>query len=246
MPRICLPPSLLSSLLLARLCPPSCTSLYPLWPLPPLPFPSSIHTPRYTHIDTQINWHRNIFIHTNTQSVPWSSNLHIGANIHAHVRIYFHALAHKHTHTLVMWCVVRHGVQMSGISVLALATLSTTGGLYRRKNQQSRSHEALSRSHTQTGAHTYIRTCAQAYSRTYRQHIKKAKREKKPQVLTHAHKVSKAHKNILVLTRKDNSTAGQCFQWHTHSTISQSKKENNLGKLGRKNTDKTLNYLIPS
>lgn len=89
---------------------------------------------------------------------------------------------------------VRHGVQMSGISVLALATLSTTGGLYRRKNQQSRSHEALSRSHTQTGAHTYIRTCAQAYSRTYRQHIKK-KGKKTPSAHTRTQSVKSSQKH---------------------------------------------------
>ena len=61
--------------------------------------------------------------------------------------------------TLVMWCVVRHGVQMSGISVLALATLSTTGGLYRRKNQQSHSHEAAV-SITNTGTGIGTRPCA--------------------------------------------------------------------------------------
>lgn len=55
---------------------------------------------------------------------------------------------------LIMWCVERHGVQMTGISVLALATLSTTGALYRRTNQQSHSHEAPSQ--WQTWAHAYM------------------------------------------------------------------------------------------
>lgn len=46
----------------------------------------------------------------------------------------------------------------------------------------------------------------------------------------------KAPTNILVLTRNDKSTAGQWCLWdrHTLYTVTQSKKENNLGQLGEK------------
>lgn len=160
-------PSLLSSLLLARLCPPPpALALHPLWPLPPLPFPSYTQT------------HRNIFIHTHT--MPWSRNLHMHTNTHAHTHTYTRALTHKYTHAFVMWCALRHGVQMSGISVLALATLSTTGGLYRRKNQQNHSHEAPSWSHTQTRAHTCMtrpctHMCPGIFMHTRRQYTKNQK-----------------------------------------------------------------------
>lgn len=42
----------------------------------------------------------------------------------------------------------RRGLQMRGISALAHATLSTTGGLYLRENLQSRSHEPSLLTHT--------------------------------------------------------------------------------------------------
>lgn len=100
---------------------------------------------------------------------------------------------------------------MSGISVLALATLSTTGGLYHRKNQQSRSHEALSRSHTCVT----LRTQAQEYLQIQ---------------TTHTYLFFK--KCTEIYTHHTHATISHA--------LSRPKKENYLGKLGGRNMDNYL------
>lgn len=217
MPLICLPPPS-SPLCYSHASAPT----HPLRPaLPSIPcdhrYPSRfprLHTPIHTHTYTP----RQKDLETHSFTVPWSRNERTKKQTHLPTFVLMHLLINANT--LVMWCAVCHGVQMSGISVLALATLSTTGGLYRRKNQQSHSHEAAV-SITNTGTGIRTRPCAHMRPGTFRGKLathkkqrrgtKKKKKPKQKGSLTHT-KWQKLTKNILVLTRKDKSTAGPCSE----------------------------------
>lgn len=187
-------PSLLSSLLLARLCPPAfipCDRYYlSLFPPP--------HTPRYTHIHTQINRHRNIFINTDTHTVPWSRRLHIHTNIHTRAHIHTHALAHEHTYTHLscdVWCAMGSR-WVESQCWLSLHWAPQGVFIVAKINKATVTKHRLDHTHTPSWAHTYIhdyvRTCTQAYSCTHKKKNKKEKKEndKNTKALTHTHTIS--------------------------------------------------------
>lgn len=173
MPLICLPPPFSPLSYSHASAPPPALPSIPCDRYSPPPFSLlHTHTPRCTHTQTrtQINRHRNI-IHSHTHCAV------VKELTHSHK--YSHTCPHLHTYTHLS-CDVCCAMGSRWVESQCWLSLhwAPQGVFIVAKNQQSRSHEVLSRSHTQTRAHTYIRgyvcTYDQKYSRTYWQYTKKA------------------------------------------------------------------------
>lgn len=147
-------------------------------------------------------------------------------------------LAHslKNTHTLIMWCVVRHGVQMSGISVLALAAPSRhRGSLSLRKSTKLQSRSAVLISHTQSRARTHTSDRQKGAGRAG------GNPKQRKNKSAHMHTKSDRAKKIFLIfvLRVNNNTSGWCFfVRNTYSTSSHimawSKKKKKCRKFGIK------------
>ena len=216
MPLICLPPPsspLCYSHASAPPPPPSCTSLYPLWPSLPLRFPSPTHTHMHAHIHTQTKRPTNTFIHCAV----------VKERAHENKR----TCLHSHSCTCSwMWthlsCDVRCAMGSRWVESQCWLSLhwAPRGVFIVVKINKATVTKRSSPSQIQAQGYVrgHVRTCARTHSRASWQPTKNEEEEKKKKKktkqkgsLTHA-KWQKLTKNILVLTRKDKSTAGPCSE----------------------------------
>lgn len=206
----------------------SCTLLYPFYcPTPPLSLLCT-HI-LYTHPVKHTWKYTNSLRHTHCDVFCEGTYGFTQIFMHIPTSTLMHLLVNTHTQT--HWCHVMFGVAWSpdewNFSVGSRSIEHHRGSLLLQKSTKLQSRSSA-RSHTRTHRHERMLTqlcvcvdmCAHA-ARLIHAHtgntLNSEEGGKNPTAVTHTHKVTKAHKNMFILTRKDKRTAGLFFSADTHT-----------------------------